>query len=158
MKDAELTLEEQAPNFQTLKHIMRVRDVLNHFASMLMERVMIHDRSKLERPEVELFTEFTPKLAGCTYGSDEYKSYLDAMRPALQHHYAKNRHHPEHWKNGVADMNLVDLVEMFCDWKAATDRHHDGNLHKSIEKNAQRFEMNPQLVKIFENTADLFDK
>ena len=54
-------------------------------------------------------------------------------------------------------MNLVDIVEMFCDWKAATERHHDGNLHKSIEKNAVRFEMNAQLVKIFENTADLFD-
>lgn len=152
-----LTLEEQATNFQTLKHIMRVRDVLGFFAMELMDRGRVHDQSKLERPEVELFTEYTSKLAGCTYGSDEYKSYLTAMGPALSHHYAKNRHHPEHWKNGIADMNLIDLVEMFCDWKAATERHHDGNLHKSIEKNATRFEMSPQLVKIFENTADLFD-
>jgi hypothetical protein len=158
MKDAELTLEEQATNFQTLKHIMRVRDILALFASQLLERGSVHDQSKLERPEVELFTEWTPRLAASTYGSAEYEAMRKELAPALAHHYAKNRHHPEHWKNGIADMNLIDLIEMFCDWKAATERHHDGNLHKSIEKNAGRFEMAPQLVKIFENTAKLFDE
>lgn len=196
MTDTELTLEEQATNFQTLKHVMRVRDMLDLFATMLLERGRLHDQSKLERPEVELFTEFTSKLASCTYGSDEYKKYLEQMAPALRHHYAKNRHHPEHFKeisdSAVADlermlrnvesacgtkseiaayleeqirirkssvggMNLVDVIEMFSDWRAATERHHDGNLRTSIAKNALRFAMSPQLVKIFENTADLFD-
>lgn len=31
-------------------------------------------------------------------------------------------------------MNLIDIVEMFCDWKAASERQLDGNLLKSIEK------------------------
>ena len=31
-----------------------------------------------------------------TYGSDEYKACLTEMKPALDHHYAANRHHPEH--------------------------------------------------------------
>lgn len=157
MATTDLTLEEQATNFQTLLHIMRVRTLLEHVAAQLLQRGEQHDQSKLEHPEVALFTELTPQLASCTYGSAEYKSYLEKLAPALQHHYAKNRHHPEHWKNGISDMNLIDLVEMFCDWKAATERHHDGNLHKSIEKNATRFELNPQLVRIFENTADAFD-
>jgi hypothetical protein len=157
MKEAELTIEEQATNFVTLQHIMRVRTLLGLVVAELLARGEKHDRSKLERPEVELFTEWTPKLQGVTYGSAQYQEYLEQLKPALSHHYAKNRHHPEHWKNGVDDMNLVDLVEMFCDWKAATERHHDGNLHKSIEHNAKRFNINPQLVRILENTADLFD-
>lgn len=150
-----LTLEQKATNYDTFRHIERVRNLLVMCATKLLERGVEHDQSKLESPEVELFTEYTPKLAGCTYGSDEYKSFLSEMAPALAHHYANNRHHPEHHKNGVDDMNLLDIVEMLCDWKAASERHNDGNIRKSIEHNADRFKMSPQLVRIFENTADL---
>ena len=75
------------------------------------------------------------------------------MKPALEHHYAKNRHHPEHHKNGINDMNLIDLIEMFCDWKASSERQNDGNILKSIEINGKRFHMSPQLIEIFENTT-----
>jgi hypothetical protein len=37
------------------------------------------------------------------------------MAPALKHHYENNRHHPEHFKNNIDDMNLIDLIEMLCD-------------------------------------------
>lgn len=80
------------------------------------------------------------------------------MKPALEHHYANYRHHPEHFVDGVNDMNLIDLVEMICDWKASTLRHNDGNLLKSIEINAQRFGMSEQLTQILVNTAKLFDE
>ena len=148
-----LTLEEQACNFVTFRHIERVRNLLNDFVRDLLKRGEFHDQSKLEPPEVALFTEMTSKLAECTYGSDEYKGYLKKLGPALEHHYAKNAHHPEHYKQGVNDMSLNDLVEMLVDWKAASERHNDGNILKSIEKNADRFSLSPQLVKILENTA-----
>ena len=153
-----LTQEQQATNFATFRHIERVRNLLNQMAVDLLKRGEAHDQSKLESPEVELFTEFTPKLAGCTYGSEEYNGYLKSMGTALAHHYAKNSHHPEHYPNGINDMNLLDLLEMFCDWKAAGERQHDGNILKSIEKNANRFGISPQLVKIFQNTATVFDR
>lgn len=64
----------------------------------------------------------------------------------------------ERWMNSpVNDMNLVDLVEMFCDWKAAGERHHNGNILKSIEVNAGRFHISPQLRRVLENTAKLLD-
>jgi hypothetical protein len=153
----DLTLEQQATNYVTMRHMERVRNLLNLAIIELIKRGEKHDQSKCQKPEVELFTEFTPKLAGVTYGSNEYNSFLSAMKPALTHHYANNRHHPEHFANGVDDMNLLDLIEMFCDWKAATERHNDGNLRTSIEKNAKRFEMSAQLVKILQNTIELFD-
>lgn len=152
-----LTVEEQATNYQTFRHIERVRNILNDFVKELLERGELHDQSKLGPPEVSLFTEFTPKLATCTYGSPEYEEFRKSMGPALAHHYAKNRHHPEHHKHGINDMNLLDLLEMFADWKAASERHNDGNINKSIELNADRFELSPQLVRILENTAKLFD-
>lgn len=153
-----LSLEQQATNFVTFRHIERVRNLLNTMAIDLIKRGEEHDQSKLESPEVELFTEFTPKLATSTYGSEEYEGFRKAMGPALDHHYAKNAHHPEHWPNGINDMSLLDLLEMFCDWKAAGERHNNGNILKSIEVNANRFGISPQLVKVFQNTAKVFDR
>lgn len=152
-----LTLEQKACNFDTMRHIERVRNLINRFVADLLWRAEQHDQSKLESPEVEMFAEFTPKLAACTYGSAEYEGFRKAMGEALAHHYANNRHHPEHHKHGIDDMNLLDIVEMLIDWKAASERHNDGNILKSIEKNADRFKISPQLVKIMENTAKLFD-
>ena len=92
------------------------------------------------------------------YGSEEYKESLAGLKPALDHHYAHSRHHPEHFSKGINDMNLVDIMEMLCDWKAAGERQRDGNLLKSIELNAQRFGYDDQLKQIFINTAKMLDE
>lgn len=143
---------------ETIKHIENVRKYIKLLTDMLVLRGIKHDASKLESPEVEIFTEATPKLAGLTYGSAEYEASLEEIKVALDHHYAANRHHPEHFPNGINDMTLVDIVELLCDWKASSLRHNDGNLLKSIELNAERFGYDEQLKQIFINTAKLIDE
>lgn len=140
----------------TLKHIKRVNTLLIKFSKVLIDRAIIHDNSKLESPEKELFDKYTPKLKETTYGSDEYKKYLNELQVALDHHYEENSHHPEHYENGVNGMDLFDLVEMFMDWKAASERHEDGDIFKSIEINKERFNLSDQLVEIFKNTAVIY--
>ena len=54
----------------TLLHIKRVAQLLTEAAAELIRRANVHDNSKLESPEKEFFDEYTPKLAGSTYGSD----------------------------------------------------------------------------------------
>ena len=138
----------------TLLHIKRVAELMTQASSELIKRANVHDNSKLESPEKELFDEFTPKLKGCTYGSEEYKEYLKELKVALDHHYLNNSHHPEHYENGVNGFDLFDLMEMFFDWKAAGERHADGNIYKSIEINKARFKLSEQTVDIFKNTAN----
>ena len=137
----------------TLRHIRRVDELLIQLATDLLERVGQHDYSKLEEPEKALFDEFTPKLRDSTYGSDEYKGFLAEMGAALQHHYEHNRHHPEHYSNGVDGMTLTDLAEMLADWKAAGERHADGDMAKSLTVQRERFGLSDQLFSILENTA-----
>jgi hypothetical protein len=149
-----MTIEEC--QIETMKHIERVRELIRVFVSKLVTRAIEHDKLKLEKPEVEVFAEYTPKLKEYTYGSEEYQNCLNEMNGALQHHYANYRHHPEHFDKGVNDMNLVDLVEMFCDWKASSERQLDGNLLKSIDVNAARFNINAQLKQILINTAKMY--
>ncbi len=64
----------------TLLHIKRVAQLLTEASSELIRRANVHDASKLESPEKELFDEFTPKLKDCSYGSDEYKEFLNGLK------------------------------------------------------------------------------
>ena len=140
----------------TMQHKFRIAELLSEtVVPEVLRRANAHDNSKLATPEKEMFDEVTERLAGLTYGSDEYNESLKYLKPALDHHYAKNSHHPEHYKDGINGMNLFDLVEMFFDWKAASERHNDGNINKSIEINGKRFNMSPQLIEIYENTAKM---
>lgn len=64
---------------ETMKHIEKVRKYIKVFTDALSVRAIKHDKTKLESPEVEVFAEFTPKLASATYGSDEYNNFLKDM-------------------------------------------------------------------------------
>lgn len=138
----------------TLKHIKRVNQLLGEAATELIRRGIVHDDSKMNEPEKSYFDRLTPKLKTLKYGSEEYKESLKELQIALKHHYANNSHHPEHYPNGLNDFDLFDLVEMFFDWKAATERTKDGDIHVSITHNKDRFGMSEQLCQIFANTAN----
>ena len=141
----------------TLLHIKRVCGLLSLASTELIRRANIHDASKLKSPEKEVFDELTPKLAASTYGSEEYSGFLVELKEALSNHYANNSHHPEHYKEGVNGFDLFDLVEMFFDWKAASERHRDGDIFKSIDVNISRFGLSDQIVSILKNTATRYN-
>lgn len=141
----------------TLLHIKRVAQLMTQAAQQLLDRAMIHDDSKLISPEKEIFDEMTPKLKGMTYGSNEYKQSLKELGVALDHHYAHNPHHPEYHAKGIDGMDLFDIMEMLFDWLAATERHADGNIFKSLEINKKRFGISTQLSKILTNTIIMYN-
>lgn len=137
----------------TLAHIARVAELLDLCQIELNQRGCAHDKSKLEEPEKSTFDACTAKLKALTYGSDEYKTALVELGPALDHHYAANSHHPEHYINGVDGMSLFDVIEMLMDWKAATERMKGGgDIRASLIHNTKRFDLSPQLANILSNT------
>ena len=142
---------------ETMKHKNKVKDYLLFVSKVLRLRGRKHDDSKLQEPERSIFARYTPKLRGCTYGSEEYKTFLREMKPALDCHYKINSHHPEHYSDGIRGMNLIDLMEMFFDWMAATERQDDGDIRKSIEINKERFGYDDLLAQIFNNTVDYIE-
>jgi hypothetical protein len=153
MPDNELIAEKHDSSLDTLLHIKRVSELMTQACTELINRANKHDDSKLKSPEKEWFDELTPKLKGLVYDSPEYHQSRKDLKVALEHHYAHNSHHPEHYADGIDGMNLFDVVEMFFDWKAASERHNDGNINKSIDLNRVRFRMSDQLTNIFKNTV-----
>lgn len=76
---------------ETLKHALRVGELMGQPIKELVDRSVRHDRSKTEDPELAIFNEFSPKLRDSTYGSEEYKGFLTAMGDGLRHHYDLDR-------------------------------------------------------------------
>ena len=140
----------------TAAHVAEVSKNLSIFVSELVKRAGSHDQSKFGAEEKSAFDKITPLLKNTTYGSDEYRAALREQRPAIDHHYQNNSHHPEHYQYGLCGMNLVDLLEMLADWFAATKRHTDGDILKSLETNIGRFGIGTQLHWILENTIREF--
>jgi hypothetical protein len=142
-------------------HKLKVTKALLLIIRALEERSHNHDDSKLEEPEFSAYSETIPKLKGLEYGTDEHRATLAQMKPAIDHHYSVNRHHPEFFgdrKTGIYDMNIVDFIEMVCDWKAASMRGGDNKaFFKSLDINKEKFGLSDQVVALIANTAELLE-
>lgn len=148
MKDEELRI---------VRHIEAVRNYLQACSIELLTRGRDHDASKLEEPEYTTYCETQPLLRATQYGSPEYKEAVRRLGPALSHHFASNRHHTEFFPNGMQGMNLIDILEMFCDWKASSEREGQSGIYNSIDICQKRFKFSDELAEIFRNTADWLD-
>lgn len=137
----------------TRDHIDKVRGNLNDVLHNLTRRAILHDKSKLEEPELSGYEGLSAALQGLTYGSPEYRAAFAPFKEIIQHHYASNTHHPEHWANGIADMSLLDIIEMLADWKAASERGN-GDFKHSLEVSIARFHFDDDRIgEILTNTA-----
>ena len=147
-------MNEYDSTAETLRHSLRVGELIGTIIHELVERSTQHDLSKTKEPELSVFNEYVPKLKTCTFGSDEYKQNLKQMGEGLAHHYAENRHHPQHFAQGINGMTLIDIIEMLADWRAAIERHDDGNLEASFKIQQERFGISEQLMQIMRNTVN----
>lgn len=126
--------------WQTTVHKIHVMRFILKACWALIKRGFKHDISKYSKNEAPFFAQ-AEELRNFTYGTQEYKDMLKrTLDEALKHHYSNNSHHPEFHPNGINDMEILDVVEMLCDWRAATLRNKNGNIQRSVEFNQERFE------------------
>lgn len=137
----------------TYAHIEQVRALLLQVIDDLLKRAHEHDKSKLVEPERAVFDRISPNMDKLTYGSAEYEAIRTSQGEGMRHHYRLNRHHPEHHEQGIDGMNLLDLIEMLADWKAATQRHANGGLDRSINVNRERYGYGEVMERLLRNTA-----
>lgn len=123
----------------------------------LVQRAVDHDDSKLKEGELPAYASAQEAFEVTPFGTPEYQAIKDGIMPTIKKHYEKNSHHPEHYENGIAGMDLVDVIEMLCDWKSATKNHNVGsNMKKSIEFAIKKYNISTDLAAILYNTAIRF--
>lgn len=144
----------------TLRHRALVRELLTACAAELVNRGVVHDESKfdpIEQGPLDEMQRLIETEGNVPFGSPEYEARKALLGPMLEHHYAKNSHHPEFYHSdhpdgdGVSGMDLFDLVEMVMDWKAASERGAESamNLTFLVEK----YEIAWMLESVMRNTA-----
>jgi hypothetical protein len=76
-------------------------------ARELIKNSMIHDISKFEKFEFDHIFDRNDPL----------------FNKALEHHYRHKfgTHHPQHFQDGIHEMNRVQIAECVCDWKARSE-------------------------------------
>jgi hypothetical protein len=135
-----------------IDHKRRVGLYLQNVANALFGRAVVHDNSKFLPVEYEAYDNAFPEFKKHAFGSEGMKAVYESIKPALDHHLHSNRHHPEYFKNGIDDMNLLDVIEMTCDWLAASGRS-EVDIFKGLEMNKERFSISDQLYCIIKNTV-----
>lgn len=121
-----------------IQHKNKVSFLLKRIAKELEERADTHDDSKFALGEFEGFSQLD-NARKYEYGSPEYEAIIHNNK-AAQIHVSRNSHHPEFWPNGIEDMNLIDIIEMLCDWEIARQtRDTEEDIDKTWRSRQKRF-------------------
>lgn len=137
----------------TKVHQARVSIILSKLGRELIKRGKVHDNSKFQTPEKEIYSEYHDKLNSVAFASESYNYYLKQMKPAVDHHYQVNDHHPEHFKDGIVDMDLIQMLEMLADIVAvSTDKGTD--LIEFLPKFMKEKEIPENFYTILRNTLE----
>lgn len=135
----------------TLEHINRVKSKMEFFASVLATRGANHDSSKLTEPEYSgwLAMDQEPRYP---YGTKKYYDKMRRYKEVLEHHYSINSHHPEHFEDPSTQMDLVDLIEMLCDWFSYSNDISWLEGYDTINSQCTRFGLNDTIRHLLLNT------
>ena len=139
--------------FITLHHKLLVFWHILVFSIRLIWRGIKHDNSKIFTSEIYWYGKYLPLFKGVKYGTPEYDALLKNFQHSINHHYQLNPHHPEHNPEGYLGMSLLDIVEMYHDWFAASKKSvGTRDFNKSLDINGKRFGMSDDLIRVFKNS------
>jgi len=149
-----------------IQRAMRQKDVVGATylpeLCILLDRVQDHDASKLKAEEWDTFYTATVALAAAPLGTPEYQQALEEFNKALDKHYVRNEHHPEHFPNGIKDM-FADgqvtsfLIEMCVDIYVSSRVPCDDAVtwDTQIKSLIQRFDISPEEATVIDNLIQI---
>lgn len=148
-------LSEEVKTLVTIsRHVRLVQKNLGKIVRQLESRAVGHDLSKLADDEFKGFVTLNNIARNHEYGSPEYKQSLEANKGVIDLHFQRNSHHPEYYQNGVSGMSLVDIIEMVCDWKAASETYGQTSFKDSVDISIKRFNLTPEQTYLVRLIAD----
>ena len=151
--------------FKTIKrihnHIFYVQNAIKQFTNELDRRALLHDESKFREDELKGYLRFEDMPEGLEYGSTKYKAAMSKImenNDCFDLHSKRNSHHPE-FHNKPADMTLLDIIEMVCDWRGAHIAYgNKGDWMSSTKHNISRYEFTDAQKWAINQVAKLLDK
>jgi len=125
-------------SFWIIRHKVYVFFFILKACRALIVRGLKHDLSKFSKEEFEYVYILSTKGGGVKFGSKQYYSLVDSIMPAKLAHSSRNSHHPEYYDGKIERMTHLDIIEMQCDWAAASKRS-GGSLSNSMIINSKKY-------------------
>lgn len=150
----------------TRKHQQAVQSIMIAVAQKIIQRAVVHDASKLESPEREYYIDpvYTLTTEEVAYDSDRYKELVARMDKGWEHHRYTNDHHPEFFEpyavqtlnDPVKAMDMFALIEMLCDWIAASQRKNNKPV-LALAAMLKKYHVEEQLEAVLRNTLYMIE-
>ena len=139
---------------ETHRHIDDVQIYMQRCIDKLHQNSKIHDLTKFGEEELtplmNLYAHHE-KNGVSKFGTEEYKKDMKThLSSMIKHHHQENTHHPEHFEAGVKGMNLMQVLEMVCDWASASKRSGGGIVN--LNDTQKRFCFSDDMKEIMRNT------
>lgn len=151
MKESNKGLESSTETY-IRGHINRVQRWIFKFSQILKYRGLVHDKSKLEEPEFSEWKKMDEEPR-YLYGSEEYDEKIKRYKYLFEMHWSKNRHHPEYFKiTGSPTVDLIDLIEMLCDWLGYRDNITYTEASELVRTQCKRYGFSEELQDLLLNT------
>jgi len=139
-------------------HRNKVQQWVQRIMKILEDRAKKHDLSKLN-DELELWKKLD-EYPRYKYGSSEYFEKLKRFKNVFYTHWAHNRHHYEYFRikhHGniskiYTDIDLVDLIEMMCDWLSYNETITVTDAKKLVAEQMKRLGMPKEIAALILNT------
>ena len=126
---------------KTLNTIQQHRETVETLLTILAQdfaiRGRVHDRSKLKSDEFDGYIHINRAARKHAFDSPELREVKRNHIAAIDHHYARNSHHPEYHKD-IRDMGFMDIIEMVIDWKAASITYGNQTLREGLSTMRER--------------------
>lgn len=160
--DFEAFINSQSVNFDRtqnfVEHKTTVVQYLLYITEDLRHRAVVHDDSKLDQFEKDMYDALSKEYKHHKSKSNISEKSKMIIKRGLEHHYCLNNHHPEHFKNGINDMTLIDIIEMLCDWMTYADRCHK-DINEIIDYYQHKYNFSNEFKTLINNTIkDIYDK
>lgn len=136
-------------------HRVLVQANLLRIADALRARAALHDISKYSLDEFQAVVQIKKVAREFPYGSAEYNQAISDNSVGLSKHFERNSHHPEFHSDGVQGMQLIDLIEMVCDWKAANTLRDDVQWSNVTAMHIERFKLSKDYVWLIDMIVDM---
>lgn len=143
-----------------IRHRDNIQTALSRIVNEIEERGLRHDLSKFKEDEAEGFVRINKTARNCEYGSEEYENTMVKEKGedgCITKHFSRNRHHVE-FHDSAHDMTFIDIIEMVCDWWAASKTYGTNTLQKKLPELKEQGDFSePQLWLIDEVVEMLND-
>lgn len=109
----------------------------------LAKRCSVHDNSKFEYPEFDLFSQLCSNKDTL---KDPTKQIDHDIENVIKIHWMNNSHHPEYYKS-YKSMSQLDVLEMVCDWYARSIQYNTDFLEFVNVRQKNRFHFDDEFFK-----------